>query len=62
MMRSEQLVGCNQTSFLVKLSALLLMFVRVYWLDDKGSPLYLSVIVRVYWLNDKRTLLRYHRV
>ena len=37
--RSELSVGCNQTSSLVKLSTLSSVLVRVYWLDDKGSPL-----------------------
>lgn len=57
LIRSEQLVGSNQTFFFVKLSALLLIFVKVYWLDNKDLSLYLSVIVKVYWLNDKDTSL-----
>ena len=60
--KSELLIGCNQTSFLMKLSALSLVLVRVYWLDNKGSSLYLLVMVRVYWLDDKRTLLVCHWV
>ena len=37
--RSDRSVGCNQTFSLVKTSALSLVLVRVYWRDDKGSPL-----------------------
>ena len=55
-------VRCNQTSTLVKLSASSLVLVRVYWLDDEGSLLCLSVMVRVYWLDDKRAPLGCHRV
>lgn len=34
--KNEFLVEHNQISFLVKLLALLLVLVRVYWLDNKG--------------------------
>ena len=37
--KSELSVRYNQTSSFVKSSASLLVLVRVYWLDDKGSPL-----------------------
>ena len=39
-------VGCNQTSSLVKSSASSLVLVRVYWLDDEGTP---SECHRVWW-------------
>ena len=51
--RSELLVGRNQTSSLVKSSASSSVLVRVYWLDDKGSPLCSSVMIRVYRLDDE---------
>ena len=54
--KSELLVGCNQISSLVKTSASSLVLVRVYWLDDKGSPL------ECYWVDDKGALLEYHWV
>ena len=54
--RSEQSVGRNQTSSLVKSSASSSVLVRVYWLDDEGPPSYSSVMVRAYWLDDKGTL------
>ena len=54
--------GCNQTSSLVKLSASLLVWVRVYWLDNKGSPSYSLIIVGVYWLDDKGASSRCHWV
>ena len=37
--KSELLVTHNQTSSLVKLGALLLVLVKVYWLDNKNLPL-----------------------
>ena len=43
--RSELLVGCDQTSSFVKLSASSSVLVRVYWLDDEGSPL----VCHWYW-------------
>ena len=43
--KCDRSVGCNQTSSLVKTSASSLVLVRVYWLDDEGSP---SVCHR-YW-------------
>ena len=36
--RSELLVGRNQISYLVKLSALSSVLIRIYWLDDKALP------------------------
>ena len=62
MTRSEQSVGCNQTSSFVKLSALSSVLVKVYGLDDKGSPSGSLVMVRVYWLDNKRALSGYYRV
>ena len=60
--RSEVLVGHNQTSSFVKLSALSSVLVRMYWLDDKGLLLCSLIIVRAYWLDDKETSLIYHWV
>ena len=45
---SKQLVKRKQTSSFTKLLALLLVFIRVYWLDNKSLPLYLLVIVWAY--------------
>lgn len=53
MTRSEQLVRCNQTSSLGKLSTLLLVLVRVYWLDDKSLPSCSLVMIKTYWLDSK---------
>ena len=44
---SEQLVGYNRAySSLVEMSALSLVLVKVYWLDNKG----LSLVCHQYWL------------
>ena len=43
--KSELLIGCNQTSSLVKSSTSSSVLVKVYWLDDESSP---SVYHR-YW-------------
>ena len=56
MTTSDWLVGYNQTSSLVKISASSLVLVRIYWLDDKGSPL------ECHQVYDKRIFLEYHRV
>ena len=39
MIKSELLVRYNQSSTLVKSSTLSLIFVRMYWLDDKSLSL-----------------------
>ena len=52
--RSKLSVRRNQTFFLIKLSALSSVLVRVYWLDNKSSISYSLIMVRVNWLDDKR--------
>ena len=54
--------GIRLSSSLVKSSALSSELVRVYRLDDEGSPSYSSVLVRVYWLDDEGAPLGCHRV
>ena len=44
-MESKLLVRCKQRFSLVKTLALSLVLVRIYWLDDKGSPL----VCHWYW-------------
>ena len=61
MTRSELLVERNQISSLVKLSVSSLILVRVYWLDDEGSPSCSLVIVKAYWLDDKSLIPASHQ-